>query len=219
MARESVEQKRVRAQKIIRILKRRYPEAKCSLSFSTPHELLVATILSAQCTDERVNQITPALFRKYRTVQAFAAAKQETLEQDIRQAGFFRNKAKAIIASAQELLAKHDGDMPRTLEQMTALPGVGRKTGSVVLGAGFGLAEGIVVDTHVLRVSKRLGLTSNVQPEKVERELVKVIPRSHWIQFSHLLIFHGRAICTARAPKCPECPILTYCPTGQKLMA
>lgn len=215
MPREALEKKKVRAVEIIARLKRKYPDARCSLDFKTPHQLMVATILSAQCTDERVNMVTPALFKKYRSVKAFAEADQKELEKEIYTTGFYSNKAKSIRGSARKLLDEYGGRIPRTLDELVKLPGVGRKTGSVILGVGFGLAEGIVVDTHVGRISRLLGLTAADEPIKIERDLVKVIPRGDWIDFSHLLIFHGRTICIARRPKCGECPLAELCPSAK----
>jgi len=202
-----------RARKIVAQLKKLYPDSGCSLTFRTPHQLLVATILSAQCTDERVNVVTRDLFKKYRSPKAFAGAGIDELENDIRSTGFFRNKAKAIKESARILSNDLGGRMPRTLDEMVKLPGVGRKTGSVVLGAAFGLAEGIVVDTHVTRLSRRLELTGENDPVKIERDLMLIIPKSDWIIYSHLLIDHGRAICKARKPACSECSVAVFCPS------
>ena len=212
MSKEGLKAKIERARKIVRLLKQNYPNSQCSLNFKTVHQLMVATILSAQCTDERVNIVTGPLFKKYRTVKAFAEADQAELEQDIFTTGFFRNKAKAIIGSAQALLNSHKGTPPKQLEQLVALPGVGRKTGSVILGAGYGLAEGVVVDTHVGRISRRFGFTKETSPEKVEQELMKIIPHDDWIIYSHLLIDHGRALCQARKPNCENCFLADLCP-------
>lgn len=209
-------QERVRA--ILPILKRTYPQARCSLDYSTPLELLVATILSAQCTDQRVNAVTKALFKKYRSAADYATAPQEELEKDIQSTGFFRNKAKALKGMAATLIEKHGGKVPRAMEELTTLPGVGRKTANVVLGNAFGLAEGIVVDTHVGRLSQRLGLSTHQDPSKIEQDLLKLIPKEDWTLWAHLLIHHGRAICTARNPKCAQCPLLPHCPTGQTLI-
>lgn len=212
MSKEGLKAKIERAAKIVNLLKQNYPNSQCSLNFKTVHQLMVATILSAQCTDERVNIVTGPLFKKYRTVKAFAEADQAELEQDIFTTGFFRNKAKAIIGSAKELLKSHKGTPPKQLEQLVKLPGVGRKTGSVILGAGYGLAEGVVVDTHVGRISRRFGLTNETSPEKVEQELMKIIPHDDWIIYSHLLIDHGRALCQARKPNCENCFLADPCP-------
>ncbi len=214
MPRESLENKRERAKKIIRLLKKYYPDAKCSLDFSNVHELMVATILSAQCTDERVNKTTPALFKKYKTIQAFADAKIADLEKLVYPTGFYKNKAKSIKKSAQQLLELYDGSMPKVLDQLVILAGVGRKTGSVVLGAGFGLAEGIVVDTHVGRINRHFKLTNQTDAVKVEKDLVKIIPKDDWIIYSHLMIDHGRAICKARRPDCKNCFLSSLCPSA-----
>jgi endonuclease III len=211
---ESPDQLRRRAASIVRLLKRHYPNSRTALTYHTPHQLLVSTILSAQCTDERVNMVTPALFAKYGDVRSFARADLDELAQDIRSTGFFRNKARAIKASAQELLERHDGEVPRTLDELVKLSGVGRKTASVILGNAFQLAEGVVVDTHVGRLSRRLGFTEHKDPAKVERDLMQLIPRRDWIVFSHLLIDHGRAICNARKPKCGECSLAKLCPSA-----
>lgn len=214
MPRESAEEVRARVRRIITFLKKQYPNARCSLNFQNPHQLMVATILSAQCTDERVNLVTPALFARYPTVQAFADAELADVEQLIYTTGFFRAKARSIVRSAQELLERHNGEMPRQLADLVRLPGVGRKTASVILGAGFGLAEGIVVDTHVGRISRRLGLTRQSDPVKVEQDLMNVIPKGDWIAWSHLLICHGRAVCLARTPRCAACALKRLCPSA-----
>jgi endonuclease-3 len=193
-----------RVARILELLDRHYPDARCSLDFSTPLELLVATILSAQCTDERVNKVTPALFAKYRSASDYAAADPETLQQEIRSTGFFRNKAASIHGAAARIAARHGGEVPRTLEELTALPGVGRKTANVILGNAFG-TPGIVVDTHVGRVAARLGLTTAADPVKVEFDLMALIPRGRWVRFSHQLIAHGRALCRAQRPLCDAC--------------
>ena len=203
------------ADKIIRALKKAYPDAACSLQFKTPHQLLVATILSAQCTDERVNAVTPALFEKYKSPAAFARADIKELENDIRSTGFFRNKAKAIRESSRMIIGLFRGRMPRRMEDLVELPGVGRKTASVILGTAFGKAEGIVVDTHVARLTKRLGLTTENDPVKIENDLIILIPRKEWIIFSHLMIFHGRSICKARRPECHRCVTANYCPSAK----
>lgn len=203
-----------RTLKIIRQLKREYPDARCSLNFTNPLELLVATILSAQCTDERVNLVTAELFRKYRRVEDYYKVEQAELEQDIRSTGFYRNKAKAIQGAARIIAVQHGGRVPATVEELLALPGVARKTANVVLGNAFGITSGVVVDTHVARLSERLGLTRNTQPEKIEQDLMGLVPRSHWIDFSHLLIAHGRQVCNARKPLCEVCMLEKLCPTG-----
>ncbi len=213
MPRESIERKILRAKKIINLLCQRYPDAKCALNFENVHQLMVATILSAQCTDARVNIVTKDLFAKYRSVKNFADANISELENDVRSTGFFRNKAKSIQRSAQQLLLEYGGVIPQSLDQLTKLAGVGRKTASVILGAGYGIAEGIVVDTHVTRLSRLLGLTNKKDAVKIERDLMQIIPKNNWIGFSHLLIHHGRAICIARRPKCQECPVKKLCPS------
>jgi endonuclease III len=214
MAQETLEARRKRTEKIITRLRADYPGAKCSLDFTTPYELLFATILSAQCTDERVNLVTKSLFKKYPTVQAFANANLEELEQDIRSTGFYRNKAKHILEAAKLLVDRYGGEVPRSMDALLALPGVARKTANVVLGNAYGIVEGVVVDTHVGRISQRLGLTANTDPAKVEQDLMKVVPRQDWLDFSHLLIYHGRKVCQARQPLCEECSVCELCPTG-----
>jgi endonuclease-3 len=205
---------KARAVEVNKRLKKRYPEAKCSLDFTTPFELLIATILSAQSTDVRVNIVTKSLFRKYPTPAAFARASQVEMEKDVKQTGFFRNKAKAVIACAQAIVEKHGGEVPRTMDELTALPGVGRKTANVVLGNAFQTPAGIVVDTHVTRVSGRLGLTQNADAVKIEADLIPLLPRSQWTVFSHRLIYHGRETCIARKPLCGECVLNDICPSA-----
>jgi len=197
-------------------LKQMYPRAKCALDFTNAFELLIATILSAQSTDVRVNIVTKSLFRKYPDPQSFANASQVEMERDVKQTGFFRNKAKAVIAASKVIVEKHNGEVPQTMEELTALPGVGRKTANVVLGNAFKKNIGIVVDTHVSRVSARLGLTSNSDPEKIEQDLMKLITQKEWTIFSHRLIFHGRQICIARKPKCSECRLNELCPSAEE---
>jgi endonuclease-3 len=194
------------------VLRDLYPHATCALVHQNPLQLLVATILSAQCTDERVNLVTKPLFRTYRTAQDFARASLETLSQEIRPTGFFRNKAKNLIGCCQALVEKHGGEVPRDLEALVQLPGVGRKTANVVLGTAFGIASGIVVDTHVKRLSGRMGLTTNADPEKIEQDLLGLVPKSDWILFSHVLILHGRQRCMARKPDCDSCELRNLCP-------
>jgi endonuclease III len=203
-----------RARKIVSLLKKAYPDARCSLNHASPLELLVATILSAQCTDERVNLVTAELFRKYRRPDDYTRVAQEELEQDIRSTGFFRNKAKAIQGACKLIAERHGGRVPETMEELLELPGVARKTANVVLGNAYGLASGIVVDTHVARLSQRLKLTEQEQPEKIERDLCELIPQKDWINFSHLLIAHGRAVCKARVPLCGECVVERHCPSS-----
>jgi len=200
-----------RTRQIIAKLKRTYPTAHCELRHSNPLQLLIATILSAQCTDERVNKVTPALFARCRTARDFAEIPTPELEDMIRTTGFFRSKAKSIRGCAAALLKDHGGEVPQTMEHLHKLPGVGRKTANVVLGNAFNLAEGIVVDTHVGRLSRRLGLTRQQDPVKVEKALVKIVPKLDWTLFSHLLIWHGRRRCSARKPDCPQCEISDLC--------
>ncbi|HWR81866.1 MAG TPA: endonuclease III [Candidatus Deferrimicrobium sp.] len=209
---DSLEDVRKRVRAILTLLKKQYPHAKCSLRFKSVHQLMVATILSAQCTDERVNRVTESLFKKYHSIRSFANADLNELGQDIFATGFHNNKAKAIKSSAQQLLERHGGKMPRTLDELVQLQGVGRKTASVILGAGFGLAEVVVVDTHVGRISHRLGFTRHSDPTKIERDLIQIIAREDWIVYAYLLIDHGRAVCKARRPECPCCPLLRLCP-------
>ena len=201
-----------RTRQIIAKLKKAYPDAHCELNHSNPLELLMATILSAQCTDERVNKVTPALFVRCRTAQDFAEIPTSELEGLIRTTGFFRSKAKSIRGCAATLVKDHGGEVPRTMDHLHQLPGVGRKTANVVLGNAFNLAEGIVVDTHVGRLSRRMGLTRQHDPVKVEQALVKIVPREDWTLFSHLLIWHGRRRCSARKPDCTHCEVYSLCP-------
>lgn len=200
------------AARVVRGLRRAYPTARCALEFANPLELLVATILSAQCTDVRVNQVTKSLFRKYRTAADYARAPLAELEAAIQSTGFFRAKARNIQACCQKLVEQYDGQVPQNLEALVALPGIGRKTASVVLGTAFGIASGVVVDTHVTRLSRRLGLTQHKDATKIERDLMALVPQKEWIDFSHRMIQHGRQICTARKPKCEECPLNEFCP-------
>ena len=200
------------AARVIRQLKRDYPDAVCSLSFQTPFQLLVATILSAQCTDERVNQVTKKLFAKYPTAEAMAKPRISTLERLIQSTGFFRNKAKNIKACCQALVQEHNGEVPQELETLVQLAGVGRKTANVVLGTAFGIPSGVVVDTHVGRLSRRLGLTDKTDAVQIERELNNLLPRKEWIDYSHRMIYHGRAVCTARKPRCVVCHFEEFCP-------
>lgn len=212
MPRESFEAKAARTKKIIAGLQKAYPTAHCELNFSNPLELLVATILSAQCTDKRVNIVTEKLFRKYRSAADFAKADLSELEQGIRTAGFYRNKAKSIKAAAQSIVEKHGGKVPSSMEELIELGGVGRKTANVVLGNAFDTNVGVVVDTHVTRLSFRLGLTSEKDPAKIEQALMKLVSQEQWTLFSHLLIWHGRRRCYARNPDCPNCEVKTFCP-------
>jgi endonuclease-3 len=208
--------KQERAIDIVVRLKQMYPKAKCSLDFTNAFELLIATMLSAQSTDVRVNIVTKSLFRKYPTPQAFADASQVEMERDVKQTGFFRNKAKAVIAASKAIVEKHNGEVPRTMDELTALPGVGRKTANVVLSNAFKIAVGIVVDTHVTRVSARLGLTASDDAVKIEQDLMALIPPKEWTNFSHRLIAHGRAICIARKPKCAQCALNDLCPSAEE---
>lgn len=208
-----IDDRKKRTAEIIRRLKEAYPDAHCALNHTTPFELLIATILSAQCTDERVNIVTADLFHKYRGPEDFVQVSQEELERDIHSTGFFRNKAKNIKAASQRLIEVYGGEIPRTMDEILTLGGVARKTGNVVLGNAFGIASGVVVDTHVSRLSQRLGLTKEKTPEKIERDLQELVPKRHWVMFSHWLIFHGRQICNARNPKCLECVLSDICPS------
>ncbi|MEJ2070997.1 MAG: endonuclease III [Syntrophobacterales bacterium] len=200
---------------ILKLLDQHYPEAHVTLDFTNPLEMLVATVLSAQCTDVRVNQVTPALFAKYPTAKDYAEAPLEKLEEMIRPTGFFHNKAKSIKSLCQQLVENFGGKVPGSLEELVKLPGIGRKTANVVLGNAFGI-PGIFVDTHLGRVSQRLGLTKEKDPVKIEFDLMPLIPKERWVKFSHQMIWHGRQICVARNPKCPLCPLLPYCDFGQK---
>ena len=218
MAKEILEQKKGRVEKILAVLKAAYPDAKCSLTYRDAWELLVATILSAQCTDVRVNIVTPELFRQIPTVQAMAEAPLAAIEKIIQSTGFYKNKAKSLKAAAGDIVAKHGGNVPQTMEELVALRGVGRKTANVVLGNAFGKNVGVVVDTHVRRLSVRLGLTKATDPVKVEQDLMKVVPAEEWTLWSHLMIHHGRAVCMARGPKCEGCALLAMCPEGLKIV-
>jgi endonuclease-3 len=209
--RESMAEKRRRVRTLLRELKKAYPGAKIALDFTTPLELLVATILSAQCTDERVNMVTPGLFATYRTAADLARAHLPALEADIRSTGFYRAKARSLVGMARALVIRHAGEVPRTRDALVALPGVGLKTANVVLGNAFG-EQAIAVDTHVFRVSQRLGLAKSDDPERIHDQLTEVAPRAAWTQATHLLITHGRRTCTARAPLCPACPVRRFCP-------
>jgi endonuclease-3 len=207
-----------RTKPILSLLKRTYPDARCSLQHRNAFELLIATILSAQCTDERVNMVTKDLFKKYRTPADLAAVSQEKLEKEIQSTGFFRNKAKSLRGMAAALVERFDGKVPNTMDELTGLPGVGRKTANVILGNAFHVNVGVVVDTHVGRISQRLHLTGQSDPVKIEQDLMRIVPREDWTVFSHLLIYHGRKICVARKPRCPQCPLLPHCPTGRELV-
>lgn len=199
----------------IKKLRSAYPAARCALSHSNPLQLLIATILSAQCTDERVNLVTPALFARYPNAPAFASAKISDIETLVRSTGFYHNKARHIQGACRQILAAHAGAVPQAMDDLLALPGVARKTANVVRAEAFGIATGVVVDTHVRRLSQRLGWTQHTDPVKIEQDLIRLIPRRHWLDISHLLIFHGRAICTARKPDCNHCPVAHQCPSAE----
>ena len=216
---KTVTTRRQRVAVILPILKRLYPHATCRLDHTSPLELLVATILSAQCTDDRVNIVTRTLFKKYKSAADYAAASQEELEKEIQTTGFFRNKAKSIRGMAAALVSDHGGKVPDEMDQLTPLPGVGRKTANVVLGNAFGKNVGVTVDTHVTRLSNRLGLTDHEEDAvKIEQDLMKIVPQEDWALWSHLLIFHGRKVCMARNPLCSQCELLSHCPTGPKII-
>ena len=210
-----MKKKQERAEEIAVRLKRMYPKAKCSLDFTNAFELLIATMLSAQSTDVRVNIVTKSLFRKYPDAQAFASASQVEMERDVKQTGFYRNKAKAVIAASKALVEKHGGNVPPSMDELTALPGVGRKTANVVLSNAFKKPVGIVVDTHVTRVAARLGLTSSGDAVVIEQDLMKLLPQKEWTPFAHRIIYHGRSVCIARKPKCAECGLNDVCPSAE----
>ncbi len=214
MPRESKKARRERAGEIYRILEGEYPEARTALEHKNSFQLAVATVLSAQCTDERVNMVTPELFHRFPDPEALAEAPIEELEDVIHSTGFFRSKAKNLIGLARAIIRDHDGELPRSLAELTRLPGVGRKTANVVLGNAFGIDEGVVVDTHVKRLSGRMGFTRQTTPEKIEKDLMEVFPRKVWTPLSHLLILHGRALCPARKPRCADCPVAHLCPSS-----
>jgi len=200
------------AAKVVRALRRNYPDAVCALNYDSAFQLLIATILSAQCTDQRVNLVTKGLFAKYATAAEMSRLSIKRLEKAVQSTGFFRNKAKNIKACCEKLVDEHDGEVPREMDPLVALPGVGRKTANVVLGTAFGLATGVVVDTHVKRISHRLGLTENTDPVKIERDLMKLLPQKEWIDYSHMIIHHGRQVCKARKPLCDDCCMKKICP-------
>jgi len=204
-------ERKARITKILKLLDEMYPGATCALHHHNPWELLVATILSAQCTDKRVNEVTPGLFRKYPTVEDFAHASQAELANDVRSTGFFNNKSKSLIGAAKKLLSGYSGQVPRTMEELLTVPGAARKTANVVLGTAYGIASGVVVDTHVQRLAQRLDLSKHSEPGKIEQDLMKVVPQDRWVLFSHQLIHHGRALCIARKPKCGECRLDPIC--------
>jgi len=209
-------ERQARVNEILQRLDEMYPQATCALVHRTPWELLVATILSAQCTDKRVNMVTPTLFRKYPTMRDFAAVTPQELAQDIRSTGFFNNKAKSVIGAARKILGDFSGEIPREIEQLLTVPGAARKTANVVLGTAFGIASGVVVDTHVQRITRRLDLTKETDPVKIEKDLMKILPEKKWILFSHQIIHHGRAVCIARNPKCAECGLEPLCYSKDK---
>ena len=212
--RESMEELKVRVRDVIRRLKRAYPDAKCSLNHSNPFELLIATILSAQCTDERVNIVTADLFRKYKKPEDYLKVSPRELEKDIQSTGFFRNKTKSIQGTSKVLTEQYDGTVPHTMEELLELPGVARKTANVVLGNAFEIKAGVVVDTHVTRLSHRLDFTQAKTAEKIEEDLIQVVPKKEWVMFPHLMIAHGRKICKARTPLCDQCPVERQCPSS-----
>ena len=202
--------------KILSILRQSYPRSRTALRFETPFQILVATILSAQCTDEKVNQITPALFRKYSTPSDFASADPKVLEQEIRPTGFFRNKTKSIIGASKKIVEDFGGKVPDNMEDLVRLPGVARKTANIVLSSSFKKAEGIAVDTHVRRLSQRLGLSKEQNPDKIERDLMDIVPKEDWLDFNYMLVNHGRAVCPSRKPRCPECQLKLLCPSASE---
>jgi endonuclease-3 len=215
---ETKVQQSSRAKKIFTLLHKTYPDPKVALDFANPLQLLIATILSAQCTDIRVNMVTPDLFKKYRSAQDFANANQAELEQEIRSTGFYRNKAKSIISCSKSLMEKHSGKVPKTMDELVQLGGVGRKTANCVLGGAYGINSGVVVDTHVRRVSQRLGFATTDDPEKIELELMTLLPKKDWFLIGNLLIWHGRKICDARKPDCLNCPIQRLCPSAEEFL-
>ena len=214
---EGLDRKRKRAVKIYAVLQKRFPDADCTLDHRNPYELVVATILAAQCTDERVNMVTPALFKKYPAPAKLAKADPDTLQDMIASTGFFRNKTKSLLATSRRLVEEHGGEVPRGIDELTNLAGVGRKTANVILANCFG-GQAVIVDTHCKRLSTRLGFTRNTDPDKIELDVQKVVPQDKWTMWSHLMLFHGRNICIARKPKCPECPIGNLCPYPGKTM-
>jgi len=207
---------RDRAREIIKILRKNYPKSRTALKYETPLQIMVSTILSAQCTDERVNMITPALFKKYKTAADFASADQEELEEEIRSTGFFRNKAKNIISASKKIVENFGGEVPDNMEELITLPGVARKTANIVLSSSFKKTEGIAVDTHVKRLSQRLGLSKEKDPDKIERDLMAIVPKEDWLDFNYMLVNHGRKICPARRPLCPSCDISHLCPSAEE---
>jgi endonuclease-3 len=210
----ALEDEKKRMRRVIKLLRKQHPGARCSLNYTNPLELLIATILSAQCTDERVNIVTADLFRKYRTCKDYLNASPADLEHEIHSTGFFRNKTKSIQGACRVIDEKYDGRVPNTMEELLALPGVARKTANVVLGNAFGIAAGVVVDTHVARLTQRLGFTAHTQPEKIEQDLIELVPKKDWVDLPHLLIAHGRKICKARSPLCADCGVEPLCPSS-----
>lgn len=215
MPRESKKAKRERASQVFELLEEEYPDAHCELDYRDAYQLAVATILSAQTTDVRVNEVTPTLFQRYPDVRSLAAAEQADVEKIVRTTGFFRNKSRNIIGFAQAVMEEHEGEVPRTMAELSALPGVGRKTANVILGNAFGIAEGVVVDTHVNRLSNRLRFTTEETPEKIELDLMALFPKERWTMLSHLLIWHGRRVCDARRPRCEACVVCHLCPSSR----
>ena len=207
-----------RIKDIIKILRKEYPRSRTALGHDNPFHLLVSTILSAQCTDERVNKITPSLFKKYKTIADFAKVRQSKLEQDIRSTGFYKNKARNIIATSKKIVDEFKGRVPDTMDELVTLPGVARKTANIVLSSSFRKAEGIAVDTHVKRLSERLGLSREKDPKKIEKDLMEIIPKADWLDFNYILVDHGRAICMARKPLCPDCVIKKLCPSAKQFI-
>lgn len=212
-------ERRARLQRILAELDRLFPTVTCALHHQSPWQLLVATILSAQCTDERVNKVTPELFKKYPKMEDFANVSQDELAQDIRSTGFFNNKARSVIGAAKKILAEYKGEVPRTMDELLSVPGAARKTANVVLGTAYGIASGVVVDTHVQRITQRLDLTKNEEPVKIEQDLMKIIPEERWVLFSHQVIHFGRQICIARKPRCASCPLDPICYAKDKTLA
>lgn len=212
-----LEARKLKARKVIPLLRKKYPDVHCELDYKNPLELFVAVVLSAQCTDKRVNMVTPALFKKYKTTKDYASVKPSELEGLIRSTGFYKNKAKSIQNATKEMVEKHAGKVPKTMEELIHLPGVGRKTANVILGVAYGIASGVVVDTHVKRLTNRIGFTTHLDPVKIEQDLTHILPKKEWIDFSHLLIFHGRRTCFARKPDCPHCPLQNHCDFYQQI--
>lgn len=214
---ESVEKKKERVQAVVKNLKKAYPDAKCALNFSNPWELLVATVLSAQCTDKRVNMVTPELFKKFRTPKDYVETKQENIEELIRSTGFYKSKAKSIRGAAERIIQEHGGQVPKKLDELVNLPGVGRKTANVILGNAYGV-PGLTVDTHMIRLNRRLGFTQNLDPVKIEYDLMALVPQKEWTDYSHLIISHGRNRCFARSPDCGHCEVQKFCPSAFKIL-